>query len=91
MTGLNIYTPEVKVNQNFYLFTTNETEKTVTKLIEEVDIPIAFGSPMQEEYTRRYRKPFQSLFHADDPLGSKKHSCKAYQKGYFFNSHCWNF
>lgn len=43
-------------------------KKTVTKLIKEVDIPIAFGSPMQEEYTRRYRKPFHSLFHADDPL-----------------------
>jgi len=47
-------------------------KKTVTKLIEEVDIPIAFGSPMQEEYTRRYRKPFQSLFHADDPLRFEK-------------------
>lgn len=47
-------------------------KETLNKLIEKADIPIAFGSPMQEEYTKRYRKPFQSLFHADDPLRFEK-------------------
>ena len=43
-----------------------KVSKTVKKMIKEVDIPIAFGYPMQEEYTKRYKKKFHSIIHSDD-------------------------
>lgn len=44
-----------------------KVKKTIKNLLQEVDIPIAFGFPMQEEYTKRYGKHFYSVIHADDP------------------------
>ena len=41
--------------------------KAVRRLMETVDIPFAFGQPMAEEYSSRYRKRFITLSHADNP------------------------
>jgi hypothetical protein len=42
--------------------------KLFNQFVHEVDIPIAFGFPMQKEYTQRYGKDFHSIIHADNPL-----------------------
>lgn len=42
--------------------------KLFNQFVQEVDIPIAFGFPMQKEYTQRYGKDFHSIIHADNPL-----------------------
>jgi hypothetical protein len=41
-------------------------EKSIQKLMCAVDIPIAFGLPMQIEYTKRYKKKFESIAHCDN-------------------------
>lgn len=41
--------------------------RATRKLMAAVDIPIAFGQPMADEYTSRYGKKFVILSHADDP------------------------
>lgn len=43
-------------------------KKLTKKFMDEVNIPIAFGYPMQVEYTKRYGKEFHSIIHADNPL-----------------------
>lgn len=45
-----------------------KVKEIVKKMMLEVDIPIAFGYPMQEEYTKRYGKQFLAVIHSDDPL-----------------------
>jgi hypothetical protein len=41
--------------------------KSVARLLDATDVPLAFGQPMGEEYATRYSKPFKVLSHADDP------------------------
>lgn len=47
------------------------TKKLFKQFIREIDIPIAFGFPMQKEYTIRYGKKFNSIIHADNSLRFK--------------------
>lgn len=44
------------------------SNKLIKQFMQEIDIPIAFGYPMQKEYTQRYGKEFYSIIHADNPL-----------------------
>lgn len=41
--------------------------KSVSRLLDATDVPLAFGHPMAEEYAARYGKTFSVLSHADDP------------------------
>jgi hypothetical protein len=43
-----------------------QLNKVVSKMMSELEIAIAFGVLMQEEYTKRYSKPFHSIIHSDD-------------------------
>ena len=52
----------ISVLPRFYL------KKLFKHFMQEIDIPIAFGYPMQKEYTMRYGKEFHSIIHADNPL-----------------------
>jgi len=40
----------------------------VNKLRHEVEIQIDYGHPMQDEYSKRYKKHFESVIHSDDYL-----------------------
>ena len=42
-------------------------KRAVDRLLQETDIPFAFGQGMAEEYATRFRKNFTVLYHADDP------------------------
>ena len=41
--------------------------KSVSRLLDATDVPLAFGQPMAQEYAARYGKTFTVLSHADDP------------------------
>jgi glycosyltransferase involved in cell wall biosynthesis len=41
--------------------------KSVSRLLDATDVPLAFGNPMAEEYADRYGKSFTVLSHADNP------------------------
>jgi hypothetical protein len=42
-------------------------EKATRQLMSVVDVPFAFGQPMADEYGIRYKKPFITISHSDDP------------------------
>lgn len=42
-------------------------ERTAFDFFKSADIPFAFGEPMANEYTNRYRKKFLSINHTDSP------------------------
>lgn len=44
-----------------------QVNKVVDSIIKQADFPIAFGQPMQNEYTKRYGKYFYYIIHADEP------------------------
>jgi len=61
-----LYNGNLGENRFLSLIPRLRVENMVKKLLQEVDIPIAFGYPMQLEYSRRYSKQFYSVFHSDD-------------------------
>jgi len=42
-------------------------KRATARLMSVVDVPFAFGPPMADEYSARYKKTFITLSHADDP------------------------
>lgn len=53
-------------------------KRATHQLFASVDVPLAFGQPMADEYTKRYNKVFITLSHSDDPCRFEKaipHRC----------------
>jgi hypothetical protein len=47
-------------------------KRATTQLMSVVDVPFAFGLPMADEYSARYKKTFITLSHTDNPKRFKE-------------------
>ena len=62
-----LYSGQLGVQTTFKWIVRPVVNKATKYLLLYADVPFAFGQPMADEYTKRYKKNFIALSHADDP------------------------